>query len=297
MKLAIEPTLTQYAALYDLPEGKREDYFRYTMMKHFESMWNLIGVPLKAGQPGGYDVLTASGMLGYLSVRETETGLEALEKLRQAKAEETALSALRRCASFAEQAELRVRADELRFGLYLADPLKLELQGGTCGFGGIPGYIQVMFHPTERNLPRLPAVIAHEFHHNLRFSYFGWDHGNVTLGDYLVIEGLAESFARELFGDELLGPWVTSMEPDDFDYSLHVFKDALALKGFAEVSSYMFGDLYAKEQGYAPAGVSPFAGYSVGYAAVQAFLGVNDVTIGEATLLSTEEILGSCGLF
>ncbi|MGW9123628.1 hypothetical protein ACWGPW_01345 [Paenibacillus chitinolyticus] len=36
---------------------------------------------------------------------------------------------------------------------------------------------------------------------------------------------------------------------------------------------------------------------SVGYAAVQAFLGANDVTIGEATLLSTEEILGSCGLF
>ncbi|MFF2155391.1 DUF2268 domain-containing protein [Paenibacillus chitinolyticus] len=297
MKLAIEPTLTQYAALYDLPERKREDYFRYTMMKHFEPMWNLIGVPLKAGQPGGYDVLTASGMLGYLSVRETETGLEALEMLRQAKAEETALSALRRCVSFAEQAELRVRADELRFGLYLADPLKLELRGGTCGFGGIPGYIQVMLYPTERNLPRLPAVIAHEFHHNLRFSYFGWDHGNVTLGDYLVIEGLAESFARELFGDERLGPWVNSMEPDDFEYLLHVFKDALALKGFAEVSSYMFGDLYAREQGYAPAGVSPFAGYSVGYAAVQAFLGANDVTIGEATLLSTEEILGSCGLF
>ncbi|MEY9094057.1 DUF2268 domain-containing protein [Paenibacillus sp. RC84] len=297
MKLAIEPTLNHYACLYDLPEGKRENYFRYTMMKPFESMWNLIGVPLKAGQPGGYDVLTASGMLGYLSVQETETGLAALEKLRQAKAEETALSALRRCMSFAKQAELRVRADELRFGLYLADPLKLELQGGTCGFGGIPGYIQVMLHPTEWNLPRLPAVIAHEFHHNLRFSYFGWDHGNVTLGDYLVIEGLAESFARELFGDELLGPWVTSMEPDDFEYSLHVFKDALALKGFAEVSSYMFGDLYAREQGYAPAGVSPFAGYSVGYAAVQAFLGANDVTIGEATLLGTEEILGSCGLF
>ncbi|MGE6226997.1 hypothetical protein [Paenibacillus chitinolyticus] len=52
MKLAIEPTLTQYAALYDLPEGKRKDYFRYTMMNHFESMWTLIGVPLKAGQPG-----------------------------------------------------------------------------------------------------------------------------------------------------------------------------------------------------------------------------------------------------
>ncbi|WP_217559162.1 hypothetical protein [Paenibacillus sp. GbtcB18] len=38
----------------------------------------------KAGQPGGHDVLAASGMFGYLSVRETKKGLEALEKLRQA---------------------------------------------------------------------------------------------------------------------------------------------------------------------------------------------------------------------
>jgi uncharacterized protein YjaZ len=73
----------------------------------------------------------------------------------------------------------------LTFGLYIADPKKLEIQKGYCGFGGIPGFIQVTIHPNTYNIPRIPAVIAHE----------------------------------------------------------------LGVKGFAEVSSYMFGDTIAKEQG------------------------------------------------
>ncbi|MEK4177425.1 DUF2268 domain-containing putative Zn-dependent protease [Aeribacillus sp. FSL K6-1305] len=49
----------------------------------------------------------------------------------------------------------------------------------------MPGFIQVSIYPNSYNVPKLPAVIAHEFHHNIRFSYFNWDHGNVTVGDYL----------------------------------------------------------------------------------------------------------------
>ncbi|WP_458573803.1 DUF2268 domain-containing putative Zn-dependent protease [Enterococcus faecium] len=74
-------------------------------------------------------------------------------------------------------------------------------------------------------------------------------------------------------------------------------KDALDIKGFAEVSSYMFGDTIAKEQGYQPVGLSPFAGYAVGYHAVQSFMETNNVGIEEATLLGTDEILSNCGLF
>jgi uncharacterized protein YjaZ len=181
--------------------------------------------------------------------------------------------------------------------MYIADPKKLELQKGYCGFGGIPGFIQVSIYPNSYNIPRIPAVIAHEFHHNIRFSYFDWDHGDVTVGDYLIIEGLAESFAKELYGEDLLGPWVTSFDKEDLEYSKEVIKDALDIKGFAEVSSYMFGDTIAKEQGYQPVGLSPFAGYAVGYQAVQSFMETNNVGIVEATLLGTDEILSNCGLF
>lgn len=296
MNIIIENTLEQYEILFSKQE-EREDYFRYTMMKPFERMWNAINVPLLAKQPQGYDVMMASRMLGYLDANETDTGVTALRTLKEIQALQTAARALNDCGAFIRQHNLKIRADDLKFGLYIADPLRLELQKGYCGFGGIPGFIHIAIYPNEYNVPRLPAVIAHEFHHNLRFSYFDWDHGNVTVGDYLIIEGLAESFAKELYGADCLGPWVTYFDEEDLAYSIEVIKGALEIKGFAEVSSYMFGDRLAKEQGYPPVGLSPFAGYAVGYRAVQSFMQLNQVGIAEASLLDTDEIIKNCGIF
>lgn len=296
MKYKIENTLEQYEILFSLEEG-REDFFRYEMMKPFEAMWQTIHVPLKANEPNGYDVLMATSMLGYLDVRDTAAGLQALTKLKDNQALQTAQHAINDCLRFITSHALHIAADELRLGLYIADAEKLSLQKGYCGFGGIPGFIQVTISPNDYNIPRLPAVIAHEFHHNIRFSYFDWDHGNVTVGDYLVIEGLAESFAKELYGEQLLGPWVTSFDEEDLAYSFEVIKEALYVKGFAEVSSYLFGDAIAKEQGYAPVGLSPFAGYAVGYHIVQAFMKRHGIGIAEASLMETADILEGCRLF
>lgn len=177
-------------------------------------MWSAIQVPLRAKEPNGYDVIMAVKMLGYLDVRDAEAGQQALRILKESHAAETAESALRQCIYFAEREQLRVNADEIKFGLYIADPNKLQLQKGYCGFGGIPGFIHVWMNPNSYNLPRIPSIIAHEFHHNLRFSYVDFHHGSVSVGDYLVIEGLAESFARELFGEAQLGPWVTRFDQD-----------------------------------------------------------------------------------
>ncbi|PCK20126.1 hypothetical protein CEY02_14805 [Bacillus pumilus] len=296
MKIIIEDTIEQYKKLFSMKENK-EHFFQYTMMKPFEKMWNMINVPLKAKQPNGYDVLMATNMLGYLDVSDTQNGRQALDSLEEIQALQTANLTLNNCMDYMKKQNLHINANELRFGLYMADPKKLELQKGYCGFGGIPGFIQVSIYPNSYNIPRIPSVIAHEFHHNIRFSYFEWDHGNVTVGDYLIIEGLAESFAKELYGEHLLGPWATSFDKRDLEYSKEVIKDALHTKGFAEVSSYMFGDTIAIEQGYQPVGLSPFAGYAIGYQAVQSFMKNNHVGIGEATLLGTDEILRNCELF
>ncbi|WP_025026264.1 DUF2268 domain-containing protein [Caldalkalibacillus mannanilyticus] len=297
MQLIIENTLEQYEKLFSLSEEEREDYFRYSMMKPFEEMWATIHVPLQAKQENGYDVKMATSMLGYLDMTETVKGKQALLLLKEIHALQTARTTLSRCLEVSRAHQLTIKADALTFGLYIADPKKLELQKGYCGFGGIPGFIMITMNPTPYNIPKLPALIAHEFHHNLRFSYFDWDHGNVTVGDYLIIEGLAESFARELYGDELLGPWVTSFDAEELDYSIAVLKEALAVKGFAEVSSYMFGDSIATELGYQAVGLSSFAGYAVGYHVVQSFLKNNKVDIYEATLLPTNDIIQHCGLF
>lgn len=288
----------QYKALLTLAELQdKENYFRYTMMKPFEKMWDLINVPLKAKQENGYDVIMASKMLGFADVGDDEVIQQGLSILEDNDAYTIAENALMNCIEVASKQGLKVNAEEIKFGLYVADPEKLKLQKGYTGFGGIPGFITVNIYPNEYNSPRIPAVIAHEFHHNIRFSYFDWDHGNVTVGDYLVIEGLADSFAKELYGTEQLGPWVTSMDKDDLDYSIYVIGEALDVKGFAEVSSYMFGDEIAKQEGYQTVGLSFCAGYAVGYEVVQSFMNKNNKTIYETTLLSTNEIINGCGLF
>lgn len=296
MKLVVEDTIGQYESMFSMEEG-REHFFRYSMMKPFEKMWNAINIPIYAKQTNGYDVIMATNMLGYLDVSETKMGQQALTVLKEIQALQTVYDTLNDCIHFIEKNHLKIDAHELKFGMYIADPKKLEFQKGYCGFGGIPGFIHVSIYPNAYNISRIPAVIAHEFHHNVRFSYFDWDHGNVTVGDYLIIEGLAESFAKELYGEDLLGPWVTSFDQEDLEYSIEIIKDSLDIKGFAEVSSYMFGDIIAKEQGFQPVGLSPFAGYSVGYKAVQSFMELNRVGIKEASLLTTDEIVKNCGLF
>ncbi len=291
-------TLEQYVELLTIRDIKeRENYFRYTMMSPFKEMWNLLNVPIKSKEENGYDVLMATKMLGYANISEDKEIQEGVSILKANNSYAVADNALKTCIEKTNEAGLKVNADEIQFGLYVADPCKLKLSKGYAGFGGIPGFITVNIYPNEYNLPRIPAVIAHEFHHNIRFSYFGWDHGNVTVGDYLVIEGLAESFAKELYGTEQLGPWVTSMDKDDLEYSIYVIGEALDVKGFAEVSSYMFGDEIAKHEGYQPVGLSFCAGYAVGYEVVQSFMQKRNKTIYEATLLSSAEIISGSGLF
>lgn len=56
---------------------------------------------------------------------------------------------------------------------------------------------------------------------------------------------------------------VITMDKDDFEYSIHVIGKALDIKGFAEVSSYMFGDEIAKQEGYQPVGLSFCSGYAI----------------------------------
>ncbi|WP_066189385.1 DUF2268 domain-containing protein [Gracilibacillus timonensis] len=262
-------TLSQYGELLEIQDlEKRKDYFRYEMMEPFKQMWNLINVPIKAKQQNGYDVIMASKMLGFADVSDDENIREGLSILRENNSYAVAENALKNCIAKANNAGLKINADEIKFGLYISDPEKLKLQKGYTGFGGIPGFITVNIYPNDYNLPKIPAVIAHEFNHNIRFSYFDWDHGNVTVGDYLVIEGLAESFAKELYGTEQIGPWVTNMDKEELKYSIDVIGESLDIKGFA-----------------------------VGYKTVQSFMEKDNKTIYEATLASTDEIINGSELF
>lgn len=213
------------------------------MMKPFKKMWETIQVPIQSTSPQGYDVVMASEMLGVKSF-DNDEHIDALEKLKEVDAWNVSKQAFDDILEYLKSNDISLNIDEINYGLFLGDDEKLKLQKGYTGFGGIPGYILLIIDPNEYNIPKIPAVIAHEFHHNFRFSIFEWNHGNVSVGDYIVIEGLADSFATALYGEEMMGPWITDFDQEDLEYSQEIIKQAIDIKGFSEVSSYMFGDLF-----------------------------------------------------
>ena len=106
------------------------------MMKPFEGMWNTINVPMKSKDPKGYDVMMATRMLGYLDINETKLAEEALNDLKKMNALKIAEKTLKECIDFSSEHDLRVSAEEMRFGMYIADP-KIKNQNSYTGFGGI----------------------------------------------------------------------------------------------------------------------------------------------------------------
>lgn len=88
MKITIIDTISQYEKLFSLENG-RETYYRDTMMRPFQEMWQTINVPIKAKQPNGYDAVMATQMLGYLDVANTEVCMQAFKKLKEIHALQT----------------------------------------------------------------------------------------------------------------------------------------------------------------------------------------------------------------
>lgn len=81
-----------YDKIINASEERKEDIFRYELMKPFEKKWECYNVPIKAKTPGGYDVVMASEMLGILPPRLMDNSWkDAVEFLRDEKLWDDAL--------------------------------------------------------------------------------------------------------------------------------------------------------------------------------------------------------------
>lgn len=225
----------------------------------------------------------------------------ALEALAGQRAWERAAAALERgWASFAAYAG-RIPPRQIVFGLMLADMRHVPFQRGYTGFGGIPGWIMTVYdQPDAYNLARIEAVTVHELHHNLLGAAFPDRPMIADVGSYIVGEGLAESFAAELYGEELTGQWAHMLEGDELEQARRVIGGALERSGFDVVRRYIFGDTMAGFGGYSAAGgerVPDFAGYTVGYQVVQRYLRRSGKRVAEATFVPAREIIAESGYF
>lgn len=191
----------------------------------------------------------------------------------------------------------RIPLESATFALLICDVNSIPLQRGYSGNGSTPGYIMTLYgDATDYSLSRLQGATVHEFHHNIRFSLFPF-RMDVTVGEYIIAEGLAESFAAELYGEDKVGFYVTDFDQSRFDETKKIIGDAINLSGFHQVRGYIFGDAMSDAMGLPKVGVPPFAGYAMGYHVVQHYLKQTGKTVAEATFISADDIIRESKFF
>jgi uncharacterized protein YjaZ len=301
MELLPIETFTGLRTALSAPPAARLDHFRALVMEPLRPFWQpFLAMPWAArAEPQDDPALAAARVFGYYSPEQDVTaGLAALDRLDAAGSWAACLATLRDgWAALAPEAR-GIALKQVRYSLILGNPEKLDARlEHYTGVGGWPGLVQVVVWPTAYNVPRLPAATVHELHHNVRFSYEPFIPQEVTVGQYIVAEGLAEAFAAERCGEALIGPWATYLPAAELEAILPRFGAALETREFDAARAYIFGDWAAAQQGYVARDIPDFAGYSVGYHVVRAFLARSGLSAAEATYLPWREITAGSGVF
>ncbi|WP_420631847.1 DUF2268 domain-containing protein [Candidatus Leptofilum sp.] len=293
------PTNDYYGRLLTEPDvAKREQLYLDLFIRPWQQMMNMMQRP---GMDSN-DSFAGAKTWGWLLPHQTEQIAALLQKMEHANAWEIGEAAAAKAAArFAPYAD-RFNFDTFEGWLVLADPAFFAndpqpgYTGATDWFA--PRYIGQFWEPDERNLPHLAGLVAHEMHHLVRFRVFPFNPQTTTVAEYIVLEGMAESFAAELFGEEVVGYYVTQFDDTMLDAAKSLIANGLHKTGFNVIRSYIFGDELAVQSGYEPLGGMPtYGGYAVGYHVVQAFLQRTGMSAAEATFVSADEIVAQSQFF
>ena len=303
MEFEILDTERAYRRLLDAPDAAaREVIFRAELAEPFAGVAQVFGMS---------DPVAAFAMWQMkpeqLGPDNREQMRGVIDALAGADAWKRAARALARGRdAFAAYAD-HIPLERIVFGLLLADMGAMPQAGGYTGFGGIPGWIMTVYgEASADNLARVEAATVHELHHNV-MGVLPWESNGgqrgynimttFTVGDYMILEGLAESFAAELYGADKIGPWILDFDTSKLEATRAAFKAALDLTGFNTLRSYIFGDGIIQSQGSQAVGVPDYAGYAMGYFVVQEYLKRTGKRVAEATFVPAREIIAESGVF
>lgn len=247
--------------------------------------------------PSQRDMLESARAWGLLLPQDLTVTPDALRNLEAAGAWQVAHAALNEgVQSFAPYTD-RLTLNSITGWLLLTNPAKADPSSkGYTGFQ-FPGHIVGIFDtPNDYNLPRLPGLVVHELHHIIRLGLFPWNvQQPYSVADYVILEGMAESFAAQLYGEQVVGYYVTDIEDADLEQAKAIIGGVLDKRD--DVRSYIFGDHLAEKWNFPKVGMPPFGGYAVGYHIVQAYLKRTGKTVEKATFIPADEIAAESGCF
>ncbi|MCC6615612.1 MAG: hypothetical protein IT320_19220 [Anaerolineae bacterium] len=194
----------------------------------------------------------------------------------------------------------RITLDKSVAALLLADMSNAPWARGYAGFGAIPGWLMVSYwQPDAYNLARVEAATVHELHHQLMGASLAAGGVNMmaSLADYMLGEGLAESFATELYGEDVAGPWVTDFPEAELARAKAIYREALDLTGFDTLRAYIFGGQIAAMYDLPQVDVPRMTGYALGYKIVQAYRQRTGKSVVDISFVPPREVIAESGFF
>ena len=192
------------------------EVFEKRVMQPLEPFWKpfLERFPQRMDD-GASPAMTAATMMGYYTPDEDcKKGLEAIDMFEASGTWQACVEAADKALKALNPAAHGLDLAPIRFTLVLGSLRTLDLKYGAYTGAQQPGAALVMSYPNPVGTPRLPVASAHEINHIVRFAFEPFM-PDLTLGKYLVAEGLAELFGLEVIGDEtLVGPYSTTLSSD-----------------------------------------------------------------------------------
>jgi uncharacterized protein YjaZ len=277
----------RYHAIINAPDMEiREQLYQEYFLKSWETVMRMMSGAF------GSDPYGVARAWGWLLPEDLTTEPEQLRIMEGAGAWEMGAQAMRdavhRFKPFADRIGLDLEAIE--GWLILANPRRAEPtnRGYTGAIDYASGMRLVVQYdtPNADNLPKLKGAMVHEFNHLVRGNVKPWNMMTTTVGEYIVHEGLAESFAASLYGEGVVGYYVTEITPHDLEKARTLIREGVERTGFDVIRGYIFGDWTAERWGTVKVGMPNFGGYAVGYHVVQAYLKKTGCSIEEATLMT-----------
>ena len=246
--------------------------------------------------PGEVDAVAMHTMsFGFPLDRRTEELQEALDRLKAADAWGRIEQALIDGVALQSRTIPAAHVPDIRASLVLGNPEDEYFMGparGLSGNGSVPGYISLTLWPTEENITRLEGAAVHELNHNLRYAPGGvvWDPASVLVGEQIISEGLADAFARQLYGAPLGYTPIGVPHLGDEEVFQRVVS-GLETGGMQNFTAWVHGDEAAVRFGAQPVGVPAGGGYAVGNRLVDAYLAATGRTAAEALHVPSREII------
>ncbi|MEV0297728.1 DUF2268 domain-containing putative Zn-dependent protease [Nocardia sp. NPDC050710] len=248
--------------------------------------------------PGDVDLVAMHGWAsGFPLDRDERRCLDALETLAAAGAWERMQRALDDALALQMTATPGIEVPDITVLFVLGDPGDAHFMDtclGITGNGGISGHIMITLWPFPENVADLEATAVHELNHNLRYSPGGvvWNPMTVTVGEHVVSEGLADAFARQLYGDELGYTRIGVPHLRDEAVFAKVVS-GLGVTGMQNFTAWVHGDASAEQFGVTPVGLPTGAGYAVGNRLVDAYLTATGQTAAQALHAESSEIIAT----